>query len=34
MNDVFLKKRHVMGALTSKFRQATYNIIKDQKTKE
>lgn len=23
-----------MGALTSKFRQATYNIIKDQKTKE
>lgn len=32
MNDV--KKRHIMGALTSKFRQATYNIIKDQKTIE
>lgn len=31
---MFFKERHVIGALTSKFRQATYNIIKDQKTKE
>lgn len=31
---MMFKKRHIMGALTSKFRQATYNIIKDQKTIE